>query len=132
MLGCSSHTSQSSIYLVMVMWWAFSPASFCWQEQDTLEQAEWLCALTFMPMIEMMSVATDNMCYFLIGFAWPWRSVLTCQSLCCKEIGLWQMCQSLWLLEVLDDWPSILVGLYFAFIMKQHYTTVFLIFVSFT
>ena len=43
---CSSHTSQSSIYLLVGKWWAFSLVAFVWvwihrnwnQEQDTQEQ----------------------------------------------------------------------------------------------
>ena len=53
---CSSHTSQSSIYLLMGKWWAFSLVRSQEQHtliqavrpfQDTQEQADWLWALTY-------------------------------------------------------------------------------------
>ena len=55
--------------------------------QDTQEQLN-DCDLSFLYLDWDDVSGADNMCYTLIGLAWPLQSVLMCQSLCYKEIGL--------------------------------------------
>ena len=68
------------------------------------------------------------MCYTLIGLAWPWWSVLTCQSLCYKEFGLCE-CESLWCKEIMEisRWHLGVVSFsnYLVIQMIYHYRVVF-------